>query len=146
MSLLPPLPHHGYWAVIRQFIRFGCVGAVGFLVDFGSSAALGYMMNFYPAAILAYIIAATNNWFLNRLWTFKKASQDTHTASQQWQIFLLANLPGLIVNRGIIFVLTGFSPFIMQYKIIAFFFGTLGGMFLNFFLSRRCVFHAKNEI
>jgi putative flippase GtrA len=55
-----------------QLVRFGVVGAIGFVVNLAVYAlfvhALG--VEYHIAAAVAWIVAVTNNFILNRHWTF----------------------------------------------------------------------------
>jgi putative flippase GtrA len=55
-----------------QLIRFGVVGGTGFAVNLGVYAlcvhALG--IDYHASAVLAWFAAVTNNFLLNRRWTF----------------------------------------------------------------------------
>jgi putative flippase GtrA len=69
MRLLHGLRRPANWL---QLIRFGLVGATGFAVNLGVYAlcvhALG--IDYHIAAVLAWLVAVTNNFLLNRHWTF----------------------------------------------------------------------------
>jgi putative flippase GtrA len=125
-------------ALLFEFLRFGTVGFLGFLVDnatvYGSRAAIGL----YWGGALAYLTAATTTWLVNRLWTFR--GRGTGPAHRQWALFLAVNLIGFILNRGTYAVLITFSQTAANNPVIAIFAGTLMGMFLNFHFSRTVVF------
>ena len=57
--------------IIVQFLRFGTVGGIGFLVDTATVYGLRHILGLYGAGLVAYVIAATGNWALNRIWTFR---------------------------------------------------------------------------
>ena len=57
--------------VLAQFLRFGTVGAAGFLVDTATVYATRGALGLYGAGAIAYLTAATANWLFNRLWTFR---------------------------------------------------------------------------
>jgi dolichol-phosphate mannosyltransferase len=82
----PPRPHvrllHGMrrpgnWL---QLVRFGLVGASGFVVNIAVYAlcvrALG--IDYHAAAVLAWLVAVLNNFVLNRHWTFDAAGGRAH--------------------------------------------------------------------
>jgi len=128
-------------AILVQFLRFGTVGFIGFVVDnfcvYGLRASIGL----YWAGAVAYLFAATTTWALNRLWTFRATSRGA--AHRQWALFLATNLVGFVLNRGTYFILISVSALCRDNPVIATFSGTLVGMFLNFHVSRTIVFRER---
>ncbi len=122
--------------LLRQFFRFGAVGVVGFFVDTSTVYGLRSAIGLYAAGIFGYLTAATGNWVLNRIWTFKD-SPDTGPAWRQWLLFLAANFVGFVLNRGTYIALIAFSPLCDTYPVLAIAAGSTAGMFVNFALSRR---------
>ena len=59
-----------------QLIRFGLVGGVGFVVNVGVYALCVHVLaiDYRDAYVLAWLIAVTNNFLLNRHWTFDAAA------------------------------------------------------------------------
>ena len=125
-------------AWIVDLLRFGTVGGVGFLLDsatvYASRAALGL----YGAGVLAYFVAATGNWLLNRVWTFR--GRGSGPAHRQWAAFLAANLVGFVLNRGTYAILVTISALCARQPVYAIAAGAIAGLFTNFSLSRRLVF------
>ena len=130
--------HPARLAVLVQFMQFGSVGVVGFLLDTTTVYATRGALGLYGAGIVAYGVAASGNWALNRLWTFR--GQGGGPAHRQWARFLLANLPGIVLNRGTYAILVTISALCARQPVFAVAAGSLAGMFINFRLSRRLVF------
>jgi putative flippase GtrA len=126
------------FAVLRDFVRFGAVGAVGFVADTGVVYALRGPLGLYVAGIASFAVAATVTWALNRIWTFK--GRGNGAAHRQWALFLAANALGFVLNRGTYFLLVTVSDLCAREPVIAIFAGMLMGMFLNFHMSRKLVF------
>ncbi len=121
-----------------DFIRFGIVGASGFLWDTATVYALRGLIGLYGAGTAGFIVAATANWATNRVWTFR---HKTHApAHQQWIRFLLANLVGFVVNRGLFFLLVATSVLCHRYPVLAIIAGSFAGLGFNYFLSKKFVF------
>ncbi len=144
--LLDCLPRSGPFALtearrllLLQFMRFGVVGVIGFLCDASTVYAMRHVIGQVGAMILAYFVAASMNWLINRLWTFRGVG-GAGNLLRQWGIFLAANSLGFLLNRGTALTLTYTVPFIDQHVVLALVAGTLAGMFSNFTLSRRLVF------
>lgn len=125
-------------ALLAQFLRFGVVGGVTFLVDAATVYALRGSLGLYRAGLVSYVVAATFSWALNRAWTF--ADADRGAAHRQWAMFLATNLVGFALNRGTFFALIAYSAFCAANPILPVGAGAIAGMFTNFGLSRRLVF------
>ena len=125
-------------AVVEQFLRFGVVGGIGFVVDTATVYSLRRSLGLYGAGVVAYVVAATCNWLLNRIWTFR--GQGSGPAHRQWARFLLVNLVGFVLNRGTYALMVTFVALAAAQPVIAIAAGTAAGMFVNFVLSRRLVF------
>ncbi len=124
--------------VLLQFLKFGVVGTFGFVVDTSTVYALRGSLGLYGAGAAAYLTAASGNWVLNRIWTFRgKGGQPAH---RQWALFLMANLVGFMLNRGTYAILVTFVPRCAAEPVWAVAAGSIAGLWTNFFLSRKLVF------
>jgi putative flippase GtrA len=121
-----------------QFVRFGVVGLIGLVVDTATVYALRQQLGLYGAGLAAYVVAATLNWVLNRLWTFR--GQGSGPAHRQWGMFMITNLAGFVLNRGTYVLLVTFVAAAADQPVIATAAGSIAGMLVNFNLSRRLVF------
>jgi putative flippase GtrA len=126
--------------VLVQFVMFGMVGLVGFVIDTGTVYALRHAVGLYVAGLAAYFTAATGTWFCNRLWTFRHIGR-SDLWYVQWRRFLAANFTGFIINRGVYALLVTFVAAAARQPVIAVFAGAMAGITLNFNLSRKMVFH-----
>jgi putative flippase GtrA len=122
----------------EQFIRFAVVGVIGLIIDTASVYGLRSALGLYGAGLAAYAIAASGNWVLNRIWTFR--GQGSGPAHRQWALFMVTNLIGFVLNRGTYVVLVMFVTVAADQPVIATAAGAVAGMFVNFALSRRLVF------
>lgn len=129
----------------ETFIRFGIVGVLGFFWDTGTVYALRPFINLYLAGTCGFLVAATANWAVNRLWTYR---HHTHAAAHvQWARFMTANAIGFVFNRGVFFTLiskffsnmAGTDVFHAQ-PVLAIAAGSISGLCFNYFLSKRFVF------
>lgn len=121
-----------------QFLRFGTVGVCGFVVDTATVYALRGWLGLYGAGMAAYLVAATANWALNRVWTFRGQGGDP--AHRQWAKYLGANLFGFALNRGTYSALVTLYPICVRQPVIAVAAGAVAGMMVNFSLARAVVF------
>jgi putative flippase GtrA len=88
------------WA---QLLRFGIVGGSGYVVNLIVFALLTELADLHhiPAAIGAFLVAVTNNFAWNRLWTFRAEAPGRHPAHQGLR-FLVVSVGGLAVNLAVL--------------------------------------------
>ncbi len=124
--------------LLVQFLKFGVVGVLGFVVDTAVVYATRGALGLYGAGLAAYVVAATANWVMNRLWTFRGlGSAPLHI---EWARYMMANLGGFVLNRGTYALLVSFVPLCAEEPVLAVAAGSIAGMGVNFVLSRRMVF------
>jgi len=124
--------------ISESFIRFGIVGALGFVWDTSTVYLTRGLIGLYAAGALSYFVAATANWALNRAWTFR--ASPSQAAHRQWAAFLAANTLGFALNRGCFYILISTSPFCFAHPVLPIIAGSFCGMFVNYLLSKRFVF------
>ena len=58
-----------------QLAKFSVVGASGYAVNLGVFAILVHLvgLHYLPAAVCSFLVAASNNYTWNRVWTFRHA-------------------------------------------------------------------------
>ncbi|GAB1360734.1 GtrA family protein [Porphyromonadaceae bacterium] len=88
-----------------KFLKFGLVGASGFVLDFAITYWLKekVRLNKYFANSTGFVLAATSNYFLNRLWTFVSSNPDIQS---EYTLFIIISIIGLGINNFIIYLLT----------------------------------------
>jgi dolichol-phosphate mannosyltransferase len=86
-----------------QLLQFGLVGASGYLINIGAFALLvkGAGIHHILAAVLSFCLAVTNNFLLNRTWTFRDA-RGGHAGFQAAR-FLAVSVGGLGVNLLVLY-------------------------------------------
>ncbi len=89
-----------------KFIRFATVGTLGLVIDFGITYLIRekVKLNEYLANGIGFFAAATNNFFINRAWTF--SNQDPQVLVQYGKFIFFA-LIGLAINSAIVWLLHG---------------------------------------
>ena len=122
----------------EQFFRFAMVGTFGFCVDTTTVYGLRHLTGIYLAGICGFLVAASANWALHRLWTFRHHVHEL--MHRQWGKFLLANSAGFVFNRGTFFVLVAVSPLCHRQPVFAIMAGSGAGLILNYWLSKKYVF------
>lgn len=90
---------------ISKFIKFGAVGGSGVIVDFFFTWLLKekFKTQKYLANAIGFTVAASSNWFLNRIWTFQSHNPEVLLEYSQ---FLMVSLVGLLMNTLVLWVLT----------------------------------------
>jgi putative flippase GtrA len=80
-----------------QLVKFSAVGASGYVVNLAVYSALlkGAGVHYRTAAVLAFCVAVTNNFLLNRYWTFD--AKDGNAGFQAAR-FLVVSLFALAFN------------------------------------------------
>jgi putative flippase GtrA len=83
-----------------EFVRYGIVGASGVVVDLVALALLHevFSVPLLAANVLSFSLAVTNNFILNRQWTFRARSHRRMAAGGG--LFLLSALIGLGINEA----------------------------------------------
>lgn len=129
---------------LRQFLRFGVVGGLGLIWDTSTVYLLRPLAGLTIAMLVAYFVAATLNWAINRLWTFRGIATQKHLMIQ-WLHFLGANSLGFVLNRSTAFLLVFLFPLCVRIPALPLAAGALAGLFANFNLSRRLVFGTRHD-
>ena len=120
-------PVHGEYSAARvraglrkrenweQLVKFCFVGASGYAVNLWVFSLLVLVagVHYIPAAICSFLVAVTNNYTWNRLWTFR--NQRGHVAYQGMR-FLVVSTIALGANLVVLhlLVLVGLSEVVAQ--------------------------------
>ena len=122
-------------AFITKFIKFGIVGFSGLFVDFGITYITKewFKVPKYLANAIGFSVAATTNYFLNRIWTFQ--SHDPKIA-MEFSLFFGISLIGLAINTLILWTLV--SKFKLNFylsKLFAIGVVTIWNFLANYFIT-----------
>jgi putative flippase GtrA len=87
-----------------QLGRFCAVGLTGYVLNLAVYTVLlrGVGLHYIPAAIGSFLVAVTNNYLLNRAWTFRR--QRGHAGVQGLR-FLVVSTAALVANLLVLHVL-----------------------------------------
>ena len=100
----------GGWSTARvasaQLLKFCAVGATGYVVNLAVYAGLvhGARVHFIAAAVCSFLVAVTNNYTWNRLWTFRAQRGDV---AVQGIRFLAVSVLALCANVVCLALLVG---------------------------------------
>jgi putative flippase GtrA len=125
---------------VRQFIKFGIVGASGTVVNFvvahGLQKTTG--LSWFGDFAIGFMAGGVSNYIFNRIWTFRS----TRPPAIEMVQFLTVSLIALGFGR-IVFSIAehyGFRHFTTTW-----FFATVAGIFVNFFLNKYWTFKHVNR-
>lgn len=90
-------------ALIKKFIRFAAVGFTGLFVDYSATAFSKEILRIprFVANAMGFIVAATSNYYLNRIWTFRSHNPEIMIEFTQ---FMLISSIGLALNTFILWL------------------------------------------
>jgi putative flippase GtrA len=124
---------------VRQFVKFGIVGASGFVVNLIVFTVLQRFVAdrtaagpYYAIYSVAFLAGGVSNYFLNRIWTFRSTGHAGKEAVQFLSVSVLALLVGLGVSALVAPALGhGHRTWLVA---------TLSGIFVNFFVNKYWTF------
>jgi putative flippase GtrA len=126
---------------VRQFVKFGIVGASGFAVNFILFTALQQVVpnrtgtvQFYTIYSIAFLAGGVSNYFLNRRWTFRSSGPAGREGAQFLSVSVLALIVGLIASAIV-------SPY-LGHGHKTWFIGTCAGIVVNFFVNKYWTFRS----
>jgi putative flippase GtrA len=127
---------------VRQFVKFGIVGASGFVVNLvvftllqhatplreqGARFTLNYSISFLSGGV--------SNYFLNRIWTFRATGHVARQAIQFLTVSAIALGVGLVVSKLVTPALGAGHR--------TWFLATVSGIVVNFFINKYWTFREK---
>jgi putative flippase GtrA len=126
---------------VRQFVKFGIVGATGFVVNLviftllqrvvADHDAAGPYMTIYS---IAFLSGGVSNYFLNRAWTFRSTGHVGREGLSFMTVSVLALIVGLIVSAAV-------APW-LGHGHKTWFVSTVAGIVVNFFINKYWTFRA----
>jgi len=124
---------------VRQFVKFGIVGASGFVVNFVVFTLLQRVVPNHAQPLqynviytVAFLAGGVSNYYLNRIWTFRSTSHAVREGAQFLTVSAIALIVGLIVSA--------FVSRWLGHGHRTWFVATVAGIFVNFFLNKYWTF------
>jgi putative flippase GtrA len=120
---------------VRQFVKFGIVGASGLIVNFiiahllEKTTSLSYFTDF----AIGFMTGGVSNYVLNRIWTFRSKRNPWVEGAQ----FLVVSLIALGLGK-IVYALADLYHF--HHFTMTWFAATAAGIFVNFFVNKYWTF------
>jgi putative flippase GtrA len=126
---------------LRQFVKFGVVGASGFIVNFAIFTLLQRVFPNHAEPVMynviysvAFLSGGVSNYFLNRAWTFRSTGHVGKEGLSFMAVSVIALIVGLIVSNVL-------APWLGHgHKI--WFISTLAGIVVNFFVNKYWTFRS----
>jgi dolichol-phosphate mannosyltransferase len=126
---------------LRQFVKFGIVGASGFIVNLVVFTVLQRVVPNHSASAqyttiysIAFLTGGVSNYFLNRVWTFRSKGHAGKEGVQFLSVSALALLVGLGVSALV-------APY-LGHGHRTWFVATCAGIVVNFFLNKYWTFRS----
>lgn len=125
---------------MKQFIKFGLVGTVGFIVDALILLLLVHKFSFSieSSRIFSFSGAVFVTWILNRKFTFSKI-EDT-SKKKEYSLYLVIQTIGACLNYLIFISLVYYNIFFQDYLIVSLGIASLIAMFFNFYISKKFIY------
>ena len=128
---------------IRQFVKFGIVGASGFVVNLVVFTLLQRIVPNHTRALqydviytIAFLAGGVSNYYFNRIWTFRSTGHAVREGAQFLTVSTVALIVGLMVSALV-------SPW-LGHGHRTWFVATIAGIFVNFFLNKYWTFRHLN--
>ena len=131
---------------LNQFVRFAITGGLGTITNLAIFFLCADLFGLpeIPVSVGCFLIAVTQNYIINHLWSFKIQTTGTGLSVKRWSIFTASSLLGLAVNITIMkLVLLNWA---LQYKFVAQACGIAAGMIVNFIVSKYAVFRIGKTV
>jgi len=122
---------------IKQFLKFAIIGVFNTLINMAVLFILTEYFNVYYmlSAIFAFIVAVTNSFIWNKIWTFKEKLNDRFI--KKYPKFLTISVLALLVNLALLYTLTEFlGIYYLLSQLIAVFFS----LWVNFLGNKLWTF------
>ncbi|HME82029.1 MAG TPA: GtrA family protein [Candidatus Eremiobacteraceae bacterium] len=122
---------------VRQFVKFAIVGLSGAVVSFiAFHILLHFHLDLRLAFSIGFILGGVNNYWWNRLWTFRSSGHMGKELAQFLTVSAIALVLGILITGELDKHLGAFA---LRNSLI-WLCGTVGGMGVNFFFNKYWTF------
>ena len=135
---LPPLDGH--------FMRFCCVGLLGFVVDFTvltSIVDLG--VSKIGGKFVSFAVAVVATWLVNRLWTFRAHEGPKRSLAREFGSYLTVQSVGFAANFSVYSAVIYAAPVKNEHLLLLLgsVAGTAAGLVINYLGAKHLVFRRR---
>jgi len=129
--------------IISKILKFGSVGALGSITNIAIFSTLIFLdIHYNVASVAAFLVAVTQNYILNKHWTFKDHNTKT---KQKFIKYLLLNVSSFFINLAVLnLVVMNFGD-TNTMKIAGQMVGIAAAMGINFLGSYLVIFAKSKE-
>ncbi len=129
--------------IVGRMMKFGSVGALGAVTNLAIYSTLIFLdINYNLAAIAAFLVAVTQNFLLNKRWTFRDHDVNVR---HRFVKYLILNFMSFLLNLAILNLVIHYFGTEKTVQIAAQALGILGAMSTNFVGSHIVVFRTWGE-
>jgi putative flippase GtrA len=123
---------------VRQFFKFGVVGASGALVNFVIYHALLHIQaQLWWAYAVGFLVGGVNNYWWNRHWTFRSSGH----AGKELAQFITVSAMALCFSEPVLWFMDRSLPTGLHFRnSVAWVAATVVGMCVNFFVNKYWTF------
>jgi putative flippase GtrA len=136
---------------VRQFLKFGVVGASGFIVNLVIFTLLQHVVPNREAAgaynviySIAFLSGGVSNYFLNRIWTFRSTGHVGREGLSFMTVSVLALIVGLIVSAVLAPLPVPFMDRKFGHGHMTWFVSTVSAIVVNFFVNKYWTFRSAD--
>ncbi|MGA2393095.1 MAG: GtrA family protein [Candidatus Lustribacter sp.] len=136
---------------VRQFLKFGVVGASGFVVNLvvftllqrvvPNREAPGWYNVIYS---IAFLSGGVSNYFLNRTWTFRSTGHVGREGLSFMAVSVMALIVGLIVSAAVAPLPVPFMGRVFGHGHLTWFVSTVSAIVVNFFVNKYWTFRSAD--
>ena len=121
--------------MIFKLFKFIIVGFSGLFIDFGLTFVCKVRLSFnkYLSNSIGFLLAASSNYFLNRVWTFGSKNPEIIV---EFSSFFFVSIIGLLINNSILWLIhnkMGINFYLAKFGAILV--TTLWNFFANYFFT-----------
>ena len=94
----------GMKGLIEQFLKFGVVGAIAFLIDYGVLMLLSQVIGMDPviSASISFVVSVVFNYVASMHYVFTR--RDDISRRREFTIFVILSAIGLVINEIIMVI------------------------------------------
>ena len=129
---------------VRQFVKFGIVGASGTFVNFlVYHGLLHFRAQLWWAYAVGFLLGGINNYWWNRHWTFRSRGH----AGKEMAQFVGVSALALCISEPVLWLMDRELPADLHFRnSVAWLAATAAGMAINFFVNKYWTFRHTHQL